>query len=226
MKTSILPLAFLLASLGLLPVQAQPPDDALQPHPFDSMRTNRPPPPPHVRRYFEVLKEKDPAEYERLTTLRENDPEAFRDELADRLRKERERRGWGGDRGEEGEHWHQRGPREERASGVFYRPRGGYSDGTPASPELEALEIKILNIARSLRDSQSDDERTRLRDELKAEIGTAFDLRLRLRQERLAQMEKRVEHLKGALQERQSKRDAIIQNRLDELTQDKPEPSP
>ncbi len=215
------PILFLLLSAGALaalPLYAQPADDAGSQTVSggDTLRGTRPPP-PHVQRYFEILKEKDPAEYERLTALRETDPDAFRTALMERLRKRWEQREWDSDR-KGGEHpWRKRDARGPQTAGIFFRPEHGYSDGAQPTPELETLEIKIADLARSVRDAATDSEKAQLQQELTAEIGNAFDLRQRMRQERLAQMEKRVEHIKTILQDRQSKRDSIIQNRLNEL---------
>ena len=169
-------------------------------------------PPPPVHRFFEHIKKSNPEEFERLRQLREADPEAFREELSRRLVEARRQ---GDEMG---------GVKPGGMRDAAGRPRMRDEDGAwqVESPELDRLEIESRNLARSVRDAGTADARESALATLKATLEKSFDLRERLRAERLAKMEARLQKVRQLLDERQGKRDEIIERRARELTETEP----
>lgn len=228
MKIRILWAGLLLAIFATVRAQAQPepvdqrapeelpPPEMMEAPPVRPQEGLQPPPP--VQRFFEILKEKNPEEFERLKQLRKDDPEAFRKELTDRLRTELERRGLYGEAGDGGPFRQGKGFKGE-PGGRHFHADGDVEGWAVQSPELEQLEVKTRQLAHAIRDSNSPEEQAKLREELKGELTKEFDLREQMRKDRLAQMEKRVEKIKTIMEQRQAQRDAIIQRRMEELTE-------
>lgn len=220
MKAALSSLTCLVLALLAAPhAGAQPPDPlpmATPPGPppagvFGDERPLRPP----IERFFAILKQTDPEEYERLRALREKDPVAFRAEIAQRLIQERERRAPRGDRN--GEREGRRPARGALEPGPYTPPMGAFDAWASPNPEADQLELKSRELARALKEATSPEDQARLRAELKSTLLRAFELREQMRRERLAQMEDRVIRIKKLLDERAAQRDAIIQRRMDEL---------
>lgn len=219
-------LTVLLALTAAL-AQAQPPPDAMAPEPAPWEARQMPPPregpPPEgpgpgdqggdrppLQRFLEILRQQNPQEFDRLKNLRESDPAAFRKELHERLQQEREKRGLPGGPGDDlREHMGRRimegGPGPE---GMNVR-----------SPEIDRLEKASRDLAQSYRNATGEAEKARLQAELKQNLEQAFDLREQLRRERFQQMEARVRKVREMMDQRQAQRDAIINRRLQELTE-------
>ncbi|MBN1268830.1 MAG: hypothetical protein JXB04_04525 [Kiritimatiellae bacterium] len=147
-------------------------------------------PPRHVERWLERLQARSPGEFERLQTLRRDDPEAFRRALVQRLSKERMKGGW-----------HRGGP------------------GRISSPEIDRLEKESREMGRAYRAAATAEEKTAIRDDLRAKLEALFDLRERERAQHIAEIEKHLAELKGALEGRAARRDQIIGHRLLQLTE-------
>lgn len=231
MKKSLFLILAAAASMAL----AQPdpyPEPERRPPTWDDMGITQPPPAEGpeahgpgrgdrpVQQFLDMLRERNPEEFERLRKLREENPEAFRAELRQKLDRERERRGM---RGEPGE-----GPRWQRGPGEPNEPRGRPREGRPGpdadgmhvrSPEIDRLELKARELAHAYRAATNEGEKNEMRDALKAALQESFDLREKIRRERFAQMEQRVNRIRTMLDERQARRDAIIDRRLKELTE-------
>lgn len=211
------PILMALMLAAAAPSQSSPPLD------FDApadagidLKADLPPPPPgppHVRRFFEVLREQDPDGYVRLLRLREEDPAAFRAEIAERIEKRRDkkRHGLGA-----------QGPRErpDRPSWQPPAPPGdwhGPHGFELRSPMLEAAERRVIELATSVRTADSAEERKRRIEELKKELERVFDLRDQLRREYLQKAREQLDRMEKGLDERRARKDAIIERRLDEL---------
>ncbi len=211
MNIRIALLALLLPIAGVTQLAAQPPPNR-EPGP-------PPGPPPSIEKFFDIIRQRNPEEYERLRQLRETDPAAFRAEIAARIEQERIRRGIGAPPGEgPGPRMAPRGDRE------FRRPRPGEEGDAMAvhSPEVEAHERKAREIAESLRAAKTDEERAARTRELRDELAQAFDLREQLRRERIKQMRERLEKVEAFLAARQANRDAILDRRVNELIGEDP----
>jgi hypothetical protein len=213
----------LLLALALAPMRfaaAQPPPPGPPPHETPPPPV-RPGPPPAVERFFEFIRQQDPEDYERLHRLRETNRAAFRAEIAERIRRERDRRGLPEFHEGPPFAWNA-GPCGERK---HHGPRGGRPDGAAMrihSPELEALERRARELARAVREAETEEHRDQAEAELRDVLGRAFDLREQLRRERLQQMRAHLDAIEKFLAERAANRDAIIERRLRRLT-DAPE---
>lgn len=202
----------LLPLAGLTQLFAQPPP----------IREQHPPPlgpPPTIEKFFDIIRQRNPEEYERLRSLRETDPEAFLDEIESRIEQERIRRGLGAPPGQGP------GPRmAPRRDREFRRLRPGDEGDAMSvhSPEVEAHEQKAREIAASLRTAKTDEERAARIQELRDELARAFDLREQLRRDRIKQMRERLDKLEAFLATRQSNRDAILDRRVNELIGEDP----
>lgn len=179
---------------------------------------------PFVQRLMERLQHSDPNEYQRLQQLQQENPEAFRDELLSRLKRERlerlrqdfpqiaaalenlgqRERDWLLNRLQEGEP----GP----------GPGGGRGLRQAFSPEMQQAEQKTLRLAEAYRQATAAEEQDRLRGELQASLATSFDLREKARTEEIRLIEERLGKLRESVATRREHRDEIIQRRLRELT--------
>ncbi len=170
--------------------------------------------PPPIELFFEMMRQRNPEEFERLRRLRETDPAAFRAELAERIQRERGRRGVdGGPLGRRGIP-----PYDEREARRAPPARGDGDVLHIRTPELDKMESKTRELARAFREAKSEDERSKMKEELRGEIARLFDLRERLRRERVEQMRERLEKVEQLLADRAAHREAIIERRLNEMS--------
>lgn len=205
MKTRMILLALSLMASFCAPALAQ--TETPVPPMLDAAQEARMPPP--VQRFFDLLKERDPAEYARLRELRKNDPDAFRAELAERLTGLRERRGA---RGEPD-------VRDMREPGRHMGRSGNMERGPERNPELEMAERLAKETAAAVRTATSDEEKKKLMAQLKDEVGDIFNIRETMRRERIRQMEDHVAKIKQVLDERRAQREEIIERRVNQLLQ-------
>lgn len=147
-------------------------------------------PHPRISRWMERQQKKNPEEYERLQDLREQDPEAFRKELADKLKKAK-----------------MEAKKSAKLEGLNKAQR----------QQLKEIENKILQDVQALReqDASSDEAIQKLRSLLEE----AFDLREAFQQAQLEELRERIEILESVRQQRHEKRDQIVDRRLQELLQ-------
>jgi hypothetical protein len=187
------------------PPREGPPPEGPGPGPGDQ-DGERPP----LQRFLEILRQQNPQEFDRLKSLRESDPAAFRKELHERLQQERDKRGLQGGPGA--------GLREQMGRRMMEGGPG--PDGMNVrSPEIDRLEKATHDLAQSYRKATGDAEKARLQGELKQTLEQAFDLREQLRRERFEQTEARLRKVREMMEQRQAQRDAIIDRRLKELTE-------
>ncbi|MCS6771630.1 MAG: hypothetical protein NZ740_06345 [Kiritimatiellae bacterium] len=170
-----------------------------------------------MQKFFQVLKEKNPEEYERLRHLRETNPAEFRAEMAEKIREHRRRHV--PDRPESPDTEARAHPKPHRER-LAMRP-----DGRPpaldrfGSPELQALEERAKDLAAAIRSREPGPEREALLKELKEVLEKAFDLRDELRRDQLRRAREELDRMEKRLDERLTRRTAIIQRRMTELTE-------
>lgn len=191
-------LLFVLGIFGLLhsAVRAENPDTPLAP------AEHQPPPlppwlndpgrphggQPYLQRWMQTVKEKNPQEFERLRTLRKEHPEAFRNELRNRVQnKGREHR--------EGV----KGPRMGRH---------------PGSEKLKALENKNRSLAKQAMKAEGD-EREQVITQLRQSLGESFDEREAIRMNHLRQARQELDRHQEMAAQRQRNRDQIIREQLE-----------
>lgn len=226
MKPTVILLMALLATAAAC---AQPPPMDEMPPPDAPEMMPGPEAPPEggpLDRWLDRLREKDPAEYERLQQIRREGPEGFRRALHGKLRDERIMA-----RFREFPRMCQfllTMPEEEREQilqrmgpqGGGMHGRGGPWGGPPArNPEIEALEREVGELSRAFREAAD----AALKDEtlttIRQKLETLFDLREKDRQEHIARIEKELVRLKESLEKRLERREEIIERRLKELTE-------
>lgn len=225
------------------PADAPPPDDVAawdEPSPGDAPRLPDGPPPdgitppgepdhgparpdggPPTQQFLDMLRNRNPEEFERMRRLREEDPEAFREELRNRIRRERER--MGRDAGpDEGPAWRRGGQELRERIGrqvVEGGVRHAMSSESLRSPELDQLERKAGDLARAVREAPDDAAKAKARSDLRAALASSFDLREKMRRERFKHMEAQVTKVREMLDTRQVHRDEIIDKRLQSMTE-------
>ncbi|HMP74864.1 MAG TPA: hypothetical protein PKE12_01085 [Kiritimatiellia bacterium] len=177
------------------------------------------PPPPHVQHFFEVLQQRNPEEFERMRQLRETDPEAFRAELGERLRKARDRHGAAPAFRPPGAPDDDAGPK---------RRSWRNEDGEPMfvqSPELRELEARARDLVRQLRATEDGPKRKEHIESLRDTLTRSFELRQQLRRQRVEEMKMRLREVETVLDERERDRTAYIEKQLTTLL-DKSAPPP
>ena len=215
---------------------AQPPADGQIPGerpPMQGGPPGEPRPGMMLDRWMEKLSRENPAEYERLQALQKENPDAFRDELRNRIR---------GEVGARLQREHpaifqaiQGLPREDREwlvgriqrameHGGPGRPDGnmenrGPAPENPAGPESDENESKNRELARSFREATDPAERDRLKSELRESLLKSFELRVTRRKAEIANFANRISDMRKMLEKREANRDAIIDRRLKELTE-------
>ncbi len=141
-----------------------------------------------VDRWLAWVRERRPAEYERLTRLRAERPAEFEAEAARRL----------------GE-WAR-----------VAADREGPAAGPTAEQRMEQYSARIESIARAYRDAPAE-QRPVLRQELQQLVTIAFDLQEAERRERLGRLEREVQRLKRELEQRRAAREQMIERKVREI---------
>jgi hypothetical protein len=184
-----------------------------------------------VDRWMEMQRRDDPREFDRLQRMREENPDAFRDELRGRIgrqvleRLQRDRpavyaayrqlpppdREWLLERLQ---HF---GPPQMGRRGMAW---GAGPDKPGQRPGVdEENDAEIRKLAESYRASSDPAEKERLRKDLTSELNRRFDERTADRKRDLDDVEKRITQMKEGLRMREAHRDAIVEKRLKELTE-------
>lgn len=202
----------LMLSAAILSARAEQPDGDRPPPPPPEAGDDFAPPhegpegqpgmPPPVQILMQHWQKENPEEFARMKKLREEDPQAFRAELHRKLQEARKARGG------------------RRMDGEFVRPGGGPGgDFDPGNPQMKEAEDKIRDLAQAWRSAPTEEEKQKVKTELVTALNEAFDVREQVRRERLAQMEKKLAELRTSLEQRTAQRQAIIEKRLNELTE-------
>ena len=166
-----------------------------------------------VHRWMEKLKQDNPAEFERLNQLRQEDPLAFRQAMMTKLQKER------------GKHM----PKMDRQD-----KRGGHADksfkkgdhgdksfkGGAKRPRHHGPNPEVIAQAQKVKAAQSDSERQAAISELKDMIRENMAQRREEHLKKISQIETALEHLKGELERNDEKQDKRVDEWVDRLLND------
>lgn len=205
-----------LAGVGLLPQTSVAAESG-------SVATNAPPDQPQVQQraaqgavdvWLKRVKTHDPQEFERLSKLRQENPEAFQKELKERLEKIRANKR--GDLSLDVAASFKSAPGERGAFAA--RSRDGGKQRDPHQADLNKQEQEIHKLAASYKTATSA-EKQKLQAELKKKITDVFELREQSRRESIQRLEVQLVQLKKDADNRKSNRDAIIERRLKELAE-------
>jgi hypothetical protein len=79
------------------------------------------------------------------------------------------------------------------------------------------LERKLNQLARTARESTDDGARARYRKELEVAVLEAFELRARLKQAELDDLEAQVDELRASLKRREERREELVSQRVEQL---------
>lgn len=152
-----------------------------------------PPPPPgrscegRAQAWLEGFAQENPDEYERLKTLRQENPEAFREELRSRVRAARQ-------------DWSRR----------------RFPPPPPRPPRLphgraEALALpELAPLVQDYRNAASDDQREQAKNAMTSKLNELFDEHSTAQRQHLAELEAHLAHLRELLDYRESKREHIV----------------
>jgi hypothetical protein len=203
-----------------IPMPPPPPPEMAEPGlpPGDSRRHE----PPPVERWLEHLKIRNPIEYERLTRLRQENPDAFARELQQRLQTER---GMSIIRAHARlQEFFDTLPPQEQTDLLQQLARAPRHGGGPPPDELRMdnprtaqLEKEVQELARTYRDQPDPDEQERIRQQIKTRLGAIFDQRLADREQTVARYEQRLQEMQRQIEKRRSNRERIIERRLEEV---------
>lgn len=166
--------------------------------------------------WLEHMRRENPEEFERLMTLREEDPEAFRQALRSRrdgLREHGAPEGRSGDRRVQGAPRDLPPEEQRRPMAGFARGRDGSGAKDPAITRLEQQTRRLVNACRNA----SGEERDQLHAKLRVNLEEIFELRERQRREMVERMSRKLETLREELEKRDKQRDKLIDRRMEEL---------
>jgi hypothetical protein len=172
-----------------------------------------------VEAWMKRMQERNPEEFERLSKLRAENPDAFQKVLKERLAKMRD------GRLDELPHvkaFMDKLPAEEREQ-FFKRLREGggkmREEWTKHNADLNKSEQEIRKLVTAYKKANTEEQK-KLRADLKQNVGEAFELREKSRQENIQRMESQLAKLKKDAEKRKAEREAIIESRLKELLAD------
>jgi len=222
-----------------------PPDDMLMPPPAGEPPPEQAPPepggpgdgPPPVEQWLQHLQQENPAEFESLRKLREDDPQAFRHALHRRLLEQRLTDAVAAY--PKLQEAFQSMPEEERIEALrklihiagppgmrrgpggkgpgFQGMRGG---GPGKGSAVRKLEEEAGELARSYQKADDEAAREKIKAELRAKLEQVFDTKEQERLQHIERAEKEMTRLKEMLETRRASRDEIIDRRLKDLTDD------
>ncbi len=222
-----------------VPPEGMPPQDQLQPREqkppqFQEKRPIYPNPggeqqipqgQPMVERWLEKLKHENPAEYERMRRLRDENLPAFREEMRNKFKNELLMR-------LQREHPAlyeslMNGPEHDREwlldRLLRPNPQGNVQPkndlGGPRAPPPDENEEKVRQLAQNYRAATDPAEKDKIRAEIRSELNKSFDLRMQHRQAEVEGFEKRIAEMRTNLDARNANRKAIVDRRLKELTE-------
>jgi len=181
---------------------------------------------PPLTRWMEHLRNRNPEEFDRLSRLRQEDPEAFRRELGDRLQRRRvETRLKAMPKLQEYLMGLPEPERNELLKEIGELAGGGPRGGMPhvsEDPRARDLLEKTGELSRAYRHTDNAEERAGIKQELSAKVAELFDLQEKQREEMIGKMEQKLGSLKAVLEQRRTNRQEIIDRRIQELTDGDP----
>jgi plasmid stabilization system protein ParE len=83
--------------------------------------------------------------------------------------------------------------------------------------KMMAMERDIQQTAEKIQQAESTDERAKLKERLKEQLGALFDLRESGREREVVDLEKRLAELKKILKERRERKAEIVERRIGQL---------
>lgn len=187
----------------------------------------------YIDQWLEMLKQRNPDEFARMKKLREENPEEFRHALRQKLQDMRMKGGSLRDHPQVAEAIKNL-PQEDR-DWVIQRlqmPPPGMPGGNPEfrgdggsdfkrggmSADSQKSESQVRELAQKFRASKSDDERAKIRTDLRDMISRIFDEREKRRDQEIQMFEDKIAKIRKQLAENKTKRDQIIDTRLKEIT--------
>jgi len=178
---------------------------------------------PHLDRWLEHLRRKDPAQYRRMCRMRRENPGEFRRELNLRLRR---RRFEAAIRQAPALYRvYQQLPPEQQlriVTAAYPKPRLRRSERNsraPDTPKIRKLEEASRDLARRIRNAPDEATRRKTIEELHNTLEQLFDLREKQREKQIENINRRLQELQHKLSLRHARRDEIIQRRLQELVE-------
>ena len=152
--------------------------------------------------WIEKFKESNPQEFERLKTLREQDPEAFREEMKKLIQKSF------------GEHMGSQmgGP---QMGGPQMGMGGGQLGGLRSEKEKEAAEL-----VRKYHESKDNGAKEELKGKITDLAKQSFDESQEQQKKSLQSMEERLKKMKEELGKRETNKDDVVKFRLENMLRD------
>lgn len=162
------------------------------------------PRPPHVEAletWLRGLKERNPDEYQRLMRLREENPELFRQEVRSQLERIREER---------------------------RRQNGGGREGSPQPDDAarEEFEQKMRKSVQAWKSAGSEEDRARIEQEIREQIRIGLHRKMRMQEERLAELERQIAELRENMARQRNAADRIVEERIRMMLRSEREPGP
>ncbi|MDZ4199151.1 MAG: hypothetical protein U1E27_07695 [Kiritimatiellia bacterium] len=151
-----------------------------------------------VERWLHALRERNPEEFERMQRLRDEDPEAFRDAMRERIRKLRNR------------------PRGESEDA----DPSGHTRRTPGiDREPDAFGINRAELKKVWDNAKTDDDRERIRNRVREQVAKSLIARMEQHERRLAEMERDLHRMRESLARQRAGAEKWIQQRTDQVFQ-------
>lgn len=163
-----------------------------------------------IERWMNMLERRNPEEHARLAQLRQEDPDAFRTVLRQRLadlRRAHQARGEPRAAPES--------RRQERRPTRGADPRR-WTREERSDPRLEDIEQRLAELTRRYQ-AASPTERAGIREEMHTVLAEWADVQFELSEEHIRRMEEQLQRLRESLEDRRGRRDAMIQRRLNAL---------
>ncbi len=157
-----------------------------------------------ITQWLERVREAEPEEFARLRRLRESNPPAFREEMRRRLF---QRRGPAGD-GADARRGLRPPPRWER------------------DPELERIELELLQLARQFHAARDPAAREELQGRIRDKLRETFRKREDVWVARIAAMRRDLDELEMRLDQFRKDREAAVNERLRDILRPQPNPPP
>ncbi len=169
-----------------------------------------------VEAWLRHLQSRNPEEFERLSKLRVENPEAFQKLLKERLERMRESKLEEVPRVKA---FMEKMTPEEREQFLKRLREGGgklREDWARHTADLDKYEQDARKLVAAYKAAANDDKK-KLRADLKKNVAETFELREKARQEVIQRMEGQLAKLKKDSEKRKADRDAIVETRLKEL---------
>ena len=173
-----------------------------------------------VEQWLKRMKMRNPEEFERLSKLRQEDPVAFQKTLKERLEKIRADKA--------GNLPPDIAATPKPSAGEYGAPsprahEAGAGKSRDQHLETNKLDQEIRSLMANYKSAPAD-ERKELQVELRKKINESFDLREKSRHETIQRLEAQLVLLKKDEEKKKASREAIVEQRLKELTKESPPP--